>query len=71
VPVLVRAAGEGHARVVKLLLENGADHTLVDDAGCTALLRAAQNGRADCVRLLMNAGADARKTSRASGTRRS
>jgi ankyrin repeat protein len=60
-PVLVRAAGEGHARIVKLLLENGADHALLDDAGCTALLRAAQLGHEDCVRLLIDAHADALK----------
>jgi ankyrin repeat protein len=67
VPVLIRAAGEGHARVVKLLLENGADPCLFDDAGCTAMLRAAQNGRVDCVRLLLDHGADTRKAEHVCG----
>jgi hypothetical protein len=35
-PLLCLAADGGHARVVKVLLENGADHGLVDDACCTA-----------------------------------
>jgi len=57
-PLLVIAAQYGHTRVVKLLLENGADHTLVDDSGCTAVQRAAQQGHVDCVRLLIDAGSD-------------
>jgi ankyrin repeat protein len=52
---------------VKLLLENGADHTLVDDAGLTALYRAAQSGHVDCVRLLIDAGADIRKADNVCG----
>ena len=35
-PILLNAAECGHARVVKVLLENGADHTLVDNDVCTA-----------------------------------
>jgi len=58
-PVLGLAAGEGHAHVVKLLLDNGADPLLYDDHDGTVLLHATQNGHEACVSLLIDAGADA------------
>ena len=60
-PVLVRAAFDGHVRIVKLLLDAGADHSLTDSKGYTALNLAAQEGRLECVQLLLSAGADANK----------
>ena len=66
-PVLVEAALRGHARIVKQLLEAGADHNLPDSLGITALNAAAQNGRLDCVQLLLAAGADASKPESALG----
>jgi hypothetical protein len=56
-PVLGLAAGEGHAHVVKLLLDNGADLLLYDDHDM--LLHATQNGHEACVSLLIGGGADA------------
>ena len=53
---------------MKVLLENGADHMLMDDRGHTALLRAAQSGRAECVRLLIDARADMRKADHVGNT---
>jgi hypothetical protein len=43
--ILEAAALQGHARVVKLLLENGADPCLCDDNGGTALHCAAVGGQ--------------------------
>jgi len=59
-PMIIHAAQEGYARVVKVLLEAGADFNLVNTRGTTALLRAAQCGRLQCVELLLAAGADTR-----------
>jgi len=67
IPVLALAAQGGHVRIVKLLLDKGANPRLFDDHGCTALLRASTEGHEDCVRLLIDAGADAMKTSRVTG----
>jgi ankyrin repeat protein len=62
-PVLIHAAQEGYARVVRVLLDAGAECNAVDLQGTTALLRAAQGGHLDCVQLLLAAGADARNAS--------
>jgi ankyrin repeat protein len=57
-PVLVRAAQQGDSRVVRVLLDAGADCNTVDSRGCTALSCAALSGQLDCVQLLLAAGAD-------------
>jgi len=54
---LMSAAGSGHAEVVALLLQYGAEVEYRDRNGDRALLRAAQNGHAEAVRLLLEAGA--------------
>jgi ankyrin repeat protein len=58
-PVLVEAAYKGHTRILKQLLEAGADRNLTDRQGFTALTIAALEGRLDCIELLLAAGADA------------
>ena len=58
-PVLIQVAISGSARILKLLLDAGADHGLVDSDGFTALISATQEGHLDCVQLLLAAGADA------------
>ena len=60
-PVLVQAAVHGHTRILQQLLEAGADHSLTDSKGFTALNRAAQEGHLECIQLLLAAGADASK----------
>jgi ankyrin repeat protein len=55
-PLIVRAVLEGHTRVVRVLLDAGADCNLVDSRGCTALHAAARGGRLECVRLLLAVG---------------
>jgi ankyrin repeat protein len=55
------AASLGHAGVIKLLLERGADLSCADKGLTTALHFAAGQGHADCVTLLLEAGADAKK----------
>lgn len=58
---LANAAGGGHAQATELLLERGADVTLTDDLGQTALHKAArQHGKevAQVVRLLLQYKAD-------------
>ncbi|GMT18884.1 hypothetical protein PFISCL1PPCAC_10181 [Pristionchus fissidentatus] len=46
------AASKGHAKVVSLLIENGADINGKDKYGATALHRAASQGRDDIVKIL-------------------
>ena len=62
-PVLVTAAssldGGGSALIVRMLLAAGADHSLTDSVGYTALTMAAQDGWLECVQILLAAGADA------------
>ena len=52
------AASAGHVRIVKLLLDLGADPNVREQAGYTALHAAAQNGDMDLIRALLFGGAD-------------
>ena len=55
---LLLAAGHGNPRMVKLLLDSGADVFTVDSrAGASALRKACQGGSVEVVRLLVEAGA--------------
>jgi uncharacterized protein len=56
-PIHSAAAG-GHERIVKMLLEHGADPNVREQAGLTALHAAAQNGDAETIRALLLGGAD-------------
>lgn len=51
------AARNGHADIVRLLLQHGARPTKADKHGWSPLHRAAQGGSAEVVRLLLEAGA--------------
>ena len=51
---LMKAAQKGRIEVVKLLLERGADKSLVDSFGRTALIIAAENGRHDIAESLVD-----------------
>ena len=66
-PMAVRplnsAAAAGHARVVELLLDAGADVHATQAGGYTALHSAAANGDARMCRLLLARGADPGRTS--------
>jgi hypothetical protein len=55
---LQTAAGRGHAEIVQLLLEGGANVNAADKQGRTALHWAALRGHADCAKVLLDAGAD-------------
>eukprot|EP00752_Nemacystus_decipiens_P005500 g4978.t2 len=55
---LMIAARDNHQRVVKVLLENGANLSVVADMGNTALILAAMHGHAAVVKLLVEAGAN-------------
>ena len=52
------AAKDNHLRVVKVLLGNGANLSVVADERCTALLIAAQYGHVAVAKLLVEAGAN-------------
>lgn len=56
-PIHSAAAG-GHYRIVKMLLELGADPNVREQGGFTPLHAAAQNGDVDTVRILLLGGAD-------------
>jgi len=55
---LFAAAQSGDTAQIKTLLEAGADHAAVDEAGETALMHAAHGGHVAAVQLLIAAGAD-------------
>ena len=55
---IMRASGRGHADIVKLLLEKGANVNAKSIHGYTALTAASRNGHADIVKLLIDSGAD-------------
>ena len=67
-PVLVQAALKGSVHILKQLLEAGADHSLTDSKGFSALYLAADAGSVECVQLLLAAGADANKPENVCGT---
>lgn len=50
---LVFSANRGHEKIVKMLIENGAEINAQDDKGWTALSEAAYRGHADIVELLL------------------
>ena len=52
------AAGAGHATIVRLLVEHGADALVVDASLATPLHLVAQAGHGLCVKALLDAGAD-------------
>ena len=66
-PVLVAAALDGHILIMKQLLEAGADHSLTDGKGFTALNASANTGHLECIQLLLAAGADANKAESGGG----
>ena len=53
-----KVAEEGRIRVVKLLLDAGADMTIIGAWDLTVLQAAASKGREDVVKLLIDRGAD-------------
>lgn len=55
---LNRAAEEGHAEAVRLLLRHGANVNDRDQSGQTPLLKASLNGHLPCVMALLEGGAD-------------
>ncbi len=55
---LHKAAFNGYADCVKILLATGANINAVNRDGRTAVQKAAKNGHADCVRMLLAVGAD-------------
>jgi len=67
---LMWAAAEGHAPVVQMLIEVGADFKARLASGMTPLLFAVREGRADVVRVLLKAGADVNETVPVEGGRR-
>lgn len=54
---LLEAATNGHKRLVRMLLEHGADPNTVIGPGWTALYNACLNSHYDCVKLLIEHGA--------------
>ena len=52
------AAGQGHERVVELLMQHGAEVNLQDSDGGTALMVAASTGHERVVELLIRHGAE-------------
>ncbi len=56
-PIQSAAAG-GHRKIVKLLLDHGADPNIREQGGYTPLHAAAQNGDEEMIRLLLYGGAD-------------
>jgi ankyrin repeat protein len=56
-PIQSAAAG-GHFKIVKMLLEHGADPNVREQEGYTPLHAAAQNGDEEMIRILLYGGAD-------------
>ena len=52
------ASQEGHAEVVKLLLDRGAQINIQSNKGLTAMMFSSCHGRIECARLLLERGAD-------------
>jgi len=52
------AASRGHRKIVRMLLEHGADPNIREQGGYTPLHAAAQNGDDEMIRLLLYGGAD-------------
>jgi uncharacterized protein len=67
---LMWAAAEGHADVVQVLVEVGADIHARLASGFTPLLFAVREGRTEVVRVLLKAGADVNETIPSDGPRR-
>lgn len=67
---LMWAAAEGHAEVVEVLIEVGADFRARLASGFTPLLFAVREGRIDVVRVLLKAGVDVNETVPVEGRRR-
>jgi cytohesin len=57
-PELHLASSAGEPKVVRMLLQAGADPTEVDQAGRTPLYRASVSGRPEVIRVLLAAGVD-------------
>ena len=55
----MNASAGGHAEVVCLLLDAGADQSVAGNDGCTALMMASLDGDNDVAKLLLLAGAHA------------
>lgn len=54
---LMRAAWQGHAEIVNLLVERGADVNAKSDLGLTVLMGAAKHGHTAVVEMLKKVGA--------------
>jgi len=67
---LMWAAAEGHAPVVEMLIEVGADFRARLASGMTPLLFAVREGHSDVVRVLLKAGADVNEPVPVEGGRR-
>ena len=60
-PALLWAAQYGSVRVVRALLDGGADHAVMSAEGAPPLFQAARAGSLECLQLLLAAGADPRQ----------
>ncbi len=54
---LMMASQNGHAEVVKILLENGAQVNLKNKSDRSAFIMASQNGHAEVIQILLQNGA--------------
>lgn len=66
-PLLGRAARQGNAEIIALLLATGADPNAADRIGFTPLFEAARDGQIDSVRELLQGGADPNRTAKPGG----
>ena len=64
---LMISAGEGHSGVVRILLDKGANVSIVSEKGSTALHLAARNGHSEVTTLLVKAGSDMKAQTPSSG----